>query len=260
MSNEAKKPAVTKAGHTETKTPEVRKGFFVRRKKSKTSSQIINNKATISEGLVGTKNRTPAKQKHSKQLNKSKRTTRTNKTRQQRTGSSLKLNRRTVFVGIAAVLALVIVGYSIVSNDKQQSAGSASSAKTEAQLLDARDGSSGGAPFATVSPGTTEGKLRTQFDAEKGFYSFQEEVNGKIITVSQTVVPSDFILDVQSLLETTKYSSASSLETNKGTTYILMLDGSLLQQVFFKYNNFLVSVYAVEGLPNNAWIEYINSL
>lgn len=258
MSNEVKKPTVTKARPIEKDSKEDKKGFFSYKKKPKKPSQISSSKLVLPK-VFDTNKQKLSKVKKPTQLPRSRTTKQIKTTRKKRQSTSRVKNNKTIFIGL--VVALIgFAGYRSIYKRNTNLGGFISSTQSETGLLEARDTSANDAPFTTVTPNTVEGRLKTKFDSEKGFYSFQEEVSNKVITVSQTAVPNNYTLDVQLLLQNTEYSSAFPIKTNKGNTYVLTLEGSLLQQAFFKYKNSLVSVYATEGLPNNVWIEYINSL
>ncbi len=254
MSRELKKPVVTKAGVIKPKTPKPMKGFFSRR-----------NKSSLPRPTVKTKLKTSSKDTFatvvkSRVVNSGKLPPRAGKRKRLDGTTRLQLNKRSALISLTALVLLVAI-FSITLGRGKELVGFTDSDSTSSDLLGTKDSDPEvAAPFATVNPGTEEGKLRAKFDSERGFYSFQEVVGSKTITVSQSAVPADFVLDVKTLLQTTEYSSATSLKTSKGDVYILVLEKSLLQQAFFKYNDSLVSIYATEGLPNEAWTSYIDSL
>lgn len=114
--------------------------------------------------------------------------------------------------------------------------------------------------FAAISPSAENEDVRSNYDPERGFYTFKEELAGKTITVNQQPIPANFVLSADVLLAQTEYSSIGRFETNKGTVYVARLESEEYHSVAFTFKELLVFITSSSAITDAEWAEYINSL
>lgn len=230
--------------------------------KKQESSRSANTKPAITK-IHSSKVKQPDK-KIAKRLKKTSK-----KIKKSRVGKKTKISKRknnpklaTAIITISLVTVLSVLGVSFVKH-RNTSGGFISSESTKTNLLGDKStvSSEDKRPdFVQIDPTTDAGDLRSHYDPDKGFYSFQEELNGKLITVNQQPLPEDFKLTADMLLSQTEYDSVGSFETNKGTVYITTAESGPQQAIEFVFENLLIFITTNEQVTQQEWVSYINSL
>jgi hypothetical protein len=92
-------------------------------------------------------------------------------------------------------------------------------------------------------------------------YAYVDTVKGVKINVSEQPLPSTFQTDPEGSLATlaSQFNANQKIDLGDATAYLgNASDG--VQSVIFAKDNLLVLIRAASQLPNDSWIEYIDSL
>lgn len=118
--------------------------------------------------------------------------------------------------------------------------------------------------FDTLTPNLNQGTPKeSRFDHALGAYSFQDELDGSLVTVAQQELPQRIKDDPNQLLLLAQSLSgdrtAAELQSNKGPVYRLTTPNQR-QTVVFTYQNLLVFISSAESHNDAVWLAYINTL
>lgn len=268
MSGEVPKPVVTKAGKKPVAKPaEVKKTGLFSRSKKQNAAKTKKPPADKKKLSRADRKRAKAAQKKTKQATVTskpevKGTTRQPKTTKKSSSKRVTRHRRgrlpkkaKLFMGAGVVALMAFIAYSIAN---PSAITKISSDNTESGLLGDTNVVAVDPDFDTLNPSSEDADKR--YDPERGFSSFRDELNGKLITVNQQPVPANFELSADILLAQTEYSSIGRLETNNGSVYIARADTGAQHAIAFKFKNLLIFITTTHEISNAEWQKYVNEL
>lgn len=293
MSGESKKPVITRAGKKSesVSAPKKKPSWRERRKQAKkvaaekkraedaitrkailhrqkeqantssgsertqgSASQTARTKPKISKATVQKTAETVKKQKKVKKK-------KTKKTHKSSKKARLKTKKIPLKSALAIIIGITVIATAVYGVTRGKETGFVSSDSTSAGLLGESDVSTDSKPsFVRINPTTSAGDLRSHYDPDRGVFSFQEEIFGKLITVNQQPIPPEFELTADILLLDNDWTSVGKFDTHKGTVYIAKTDNSTLNAVAFKFNGLLIFIKSDYEITPSQWAEYINSL
>jgi hypothetical protein len=154
------------------------------------------------------------------------------------------------FIVISAILLLFGGGFWLVNRDK---IGVLSDQDTVIQ------------PNFDALKTTSEdgGSKEAVFDPEKEIYTYQDQLEGNIITITQQPMPDDIKNDTEGIkklaLSLTGAVSIDRLNTNKGVLHLTQEENGS-QRGVLGYNDLLLFLTSNQKISAPAWVDYVNGL
>jgi len=287
MSEGSSKPVVTKAGNKPVEQPIEKKGLFSRskaRKKQKTSNRAVKaeekkrqkakeqalaaqaarvSKSANKQKAEKSPKKKPMDRKKTKDLSntsEAKQTKKSQRNSSKKRRRSLRIykpsRKAQIFAGLG-VLMIVVVGYGATRVKIDQ--GNVSSDSTQSDLLGDTTVVVTNSDFETVGSATSSDYI-SRYDPELGFYSFKDEVAGKLITVNQQPVPPGVKLTADVLLQHNDWTSVGKFDTGKGPVYIARVDDNPTHAVAFEHKDLWIFIRTDFDISTEQWVDYINSL
>lgn len=117
--------------------------------------------------------------------------------------------------------------------------------------------------FTTLSPPDQSGVKDVRVDSERDSVSFQDELSGGLITVSQQPMPEDVSKSADGVaklaLSLNDKSTIDQVSTNKGVIYVARAEAGR-QTVIFGFMELLIFITANHTVDNQSWADYVNNL
>ncbi len=116
--------------------------------------------------------------------------------------------------------------------------------------------------FTVLSPGNSSTtKTQERFDPSRKVASFQDQLKGSLVIVSQQQLPEKTVSDPQFLSKMAEGMYLKQrIETNKSTAYIGTSVEKGMQTVAFVYDRLLVLIKSDKTHADKDWVDYINDL
>lgn len=163
------------------------------------------------------------------------------------------LDRKGVKMALVGVVGLVLIGGVTLAVIDRASDG-------EGGVL-GTDNISTPPDFTTLTP--TEGFDQSRFDSRLRVATFQDELSGGVITISQQPLPSDVANTPDGVsklaLSLEDKQTIDKVVTLKGIAYIART-ATGRQTVIFSHQDLLIFITAAHLVTNQGWTDYINSL
>lgn len=117
--------------------------------------------------------------------------------------------------------------------------------------------------FTTLAPTDQSGLKDVRVDSQRDVVTFQDELAGGIITVSQQPMPADVSKSADGVaklaLSLSDKSTIDQISTDKGVIYIARAETGR-QTVVFGFSELLIFITANHTIDNQSWADYINNL
>jgi len=115
--------------------------------------------------------------------------------------------------------------------------------------------------FAELKPEDSQNVTNERYDANRGYYAFNDRYKGGNVTVTEQQLPDNVRDNAEKGKELAQSVGATDdYETTQGMLYLTLSDTKTAQRAVLLHRQLLIFIQSTEPMAPTAWVDYVQSL